>query len=141
MTRLLALVLPLALLAGGCAEDEDYCDRVKDEAPGLQRTVDANGTSGLLETLPTLERLAEDAPDDIADEWEVFLGALHELRDVLDDTGVDPEQVEGELPAGLTKEERERVEVAAAQLLSPRVVSAADAVEQQALDVCGTPLF
>lgn len=140
MTRCCALLLAVALLAGGCSEDEDYCDQVRAEAPGLQRSV-AEGTSGLLAVLPTLEDLAQDAPDDIAADWDVLLGALRELRGVLEETGVEPDQVDGELPADLTAEERDTVEVAAAQLLSPRVRAAADRVEQQALDVCQTPLF
>ena len=44
------------------------------------------------------------------------------------------------LPAGLTDEQRQRIEDAAVALADPAVVAAFDGVQQQAKDVCHTPL-
>ena len=146
MRRLAALVLLLPL--GGCgwgpfAGDpiDEYCEVVKEEAPGLTRTIDERGTEGLLASLPTLEDLGEEAPDDVSDDWRVLHGALHEFQDALEGTGIDPNEVEGELPADLSREERTTIRDAATRLLSPEVTRATAEVEQHALDVCKTPLL
>lgn len=140
-----ALLLPL----GGCgwgpfAGDpiEDYCATVEEEAPGLTRAVDEHGAQGLLDSLPTLEELGEEAPDDVRDDWQVLLGALREFRDALEGTGLDANDVEGGgLPEDLSDEDRTAVTDAATRLLSPQVERATAEVEQHALDVCHTPLL
>lgn len=139
-----ALLLPLAGCGWGpFAGDpiEDYCAAVEEEAPGLTRTVDERGTEGLLASLPTLEDLGEQAPDDISDDWRVLLGALREFRDALEGTDLDPNEVSGTLPEGLSEEERSEITAAATRLLSPGVTRATAEVEQHALDVCHTPLL
>lgn len=140
----LALLLPLA----GCGWGpfggdpiEDYCAAVEEEAPGLTRAVGERGTEGLLDSLPTLEELGAQAPDDVRDDWPVLLGALREFHDALEGTGVEPNEVEGTLPQDLPEEDRAAIKDAATRLLSPAVARATTEVEQHALDVCHTPLL
>ena len=139
--RLAVLALLLGLVTGcGGAEEQDYCAMVEEEAPGLTRAIDEAGQAGLLEVLPTLEELAAAAPADVEDEWDVFLTAIRGLRDALAETGVDPEQVL-ELPEDLPEDDRRAVTAAAGRLLAGDVMGAAETIDQQALDVCHTPLL
>ena len=81
------------------------------------------------------------APRDIADDWAAVVEPLHGLEDVLTDHGVDPSSYSAESPpADLDEEGRAEIEAAARTVGSERTVAAMAAVEQHALDVCGTPL-
>lgn len=133
-----------ALLATGCSEEdrrETYCERVEAESAELTRTIDGGGRAGLLNALPILERLAEDAPDDISRSWDVLLEALHGLRDALADAGLEPEQVDGKLPPEVPADQRRAIEDAAIQMVSPQTLDASDEVDQHARDVCHVPLL
>ena len=97
--------------------------------------------AALLDALPIFRDLAEQAPDDIRDDWKAFLDPLEELDDALRDADVDPTAYDpDELPVELSEEERSRIEAAGAALADPTVVRAFDSVQQQAKDVCHTPL-
>lgn len=126
-TRVLLASAAMAGLLGvaGCAsEQEQWCERVEEEAPGLGRTIDSGGEErGLLDALPTLEALAEDAPDDVRDDWRTLVDALRELDDAVE------------------AEDEKAIASASLRLASPDVQDAADSVEQQARDVCQTALF
>jgi hypothetical protein len=66
---------------------------------------------------------------------------LRRLEVLLADHGVDPSTYAAdEPPADLDEEERRAIEAAAREVGSERTVAAMAAVEQHALDVCGTPL-
>lgn len=143
-----ALVLP-AVLTGvaACGESPEerrdaYCEKLDDETDTLARVGEEGGPAAFLEALPTLESLAAEAPRDLDDDWEVLIDALHGLEDTLEETGLDPDEVDGEkLPSDLSKAERREVRSAASQLTTPRVLEAAQAIEQQALDVCETQIL
>ena len=130
----------LAVLSG-CAGGDDYCDAVTSNQAKLT-DVTASATPGaLLQALPIFRDLAADAPDDIQDDWKALLDPLQELDDALGDAGIDPATYDGgQLPDDLSDDQRTRVEDAAAALLEPSVVQAFDSVQQQAKDVCHTPL-
>lgn len=119
-----------------------YCAQLEEDSPTLTRIVDEKGAAAFVEALPTLQGLADEAPEDIRDDWQVFLNALEGLEKALDETGVDPTDVAGnKLPADLSEEERRRVRAAANVLTTPEVTSAAAGLEQHALDVCEVPIF
>lgn len=147
MTRLLVLVALLAtLLLAGCGQSDDeardsYCEQIKDKADEMTRTVDEGGAGAFVELLPTFEDLADAAPSDLKDEWRTFVNALLALRDALEDTGVEPDEVDGKLPDDLTGEERRRVRSTAALLVSADVVAAVQGIEQHGLDVCHTAIL
>jgi hypothetical protein len=141
MRRCLGL-LSLVFLLSACATDrERYCEAVEERQAELSEQVAAGAPADLIAALPTFESLADDAPDDIQDEWTILVDRVGALRDALDAAGVDPATYDAEdPPADLEPADRDRIEAAARDLGSEQTQQALADLEQQALDVCGTPL-
>jgi hypothetical protein len=143
-------VLPAALLLllgavglAGCASDKQkYCDAVKAHQAGLSKLVDAGGSDALLLALPTFEDLHDKAPDDIRDDWLTLIDALGDLRDALKAAHVDPSTYDrSHPPAGVTPAQQKAIDSAATELTNPATTQALTAVQQEARDVCQTPLY
>lgn len=140
---LLATLATLALLSTGCSEDpyESYCDEVEAQQADLSEAVAGGGPTALIRALPIFEELEAKAPRDIRDEWSLLVGRIQELVDALDDAGIDPASYDrGEPPSGVSEDEQARIETAARELAAATTVEALAGVEQQARDVCQTPL-
>ncbi|HWJ82637.1 MAG TPA: hypothetical protein VNS55_10395 [Nocardioides sp.] len=149
-TVLLALVGAL-VVAGVVAfvalrqHDDDpytaYCDEVKQQRGVLGEQLAGGPQTGLLAALPTFRTLAGKAPDDIADDWQVVIDHIQDLADALDAAGVDPATYDRDhLPDGVSADDRGAIDAAATALGSPAMQAALDAVQQEARDVCRTPL-
>ena len=150
----LAACAAVALLGvGGCGSDEDdpyaipdrfeaYCEEVEAQQVELGEALASGGrASGLIRALPSFEALAEQAPDDISDEWEIVIERIGDLVDALDAAGVDPDTyVRRDPPAGLDAEEKATIDAAATALVSATTGRAMTGVQQHARDVCKTPL-
>lgn len=137
-------IVVAASLAGCATETERYCDAIEDQKQELSdlaaRSADPD-TDVLAETLAVWQDLHEAAPDDIADEWQTLVFALEGLVDAFDAAGTAPSEYNPEEPpAGVSEEEAQRLEDAAAELASRRVTAAGDGVEQHAKDVCKVDL-
>lgn len=133
----------VSALLTGCSGDpyEDYCAVVTDNQEDLTKIVGEGGPDALLKALPIFRELQDAAPDDIKDDWKVVVGALSALEDALDDAGVDPATYDrDEPPEGVTQAEKDRIDAAGAALATAESLAAFAAVEQQARDVCQTPL-
>ncbi|MGZ5417414.1 MAG: hypothetical protein ACXWDI_09560 [Nocardioides sp.] len=131
------LLVPLV----GCAgEQESYCDAVAQEKQTLEDLsagADDPEAGTLSETIAVFERLQEDAPDDMVDEWDTYVTALRALETALADAGADESMfTDGEKPEGMRDEDYDSISAAAVELRSTRVVEAAAGIEQHALDVC-----
>jgi hypothetical protein len=138
-----AAVLVLAPTLGACSGDqqEAYCEKVEEHQAALTEVAASEDTGSLLDALPIYRDLADDAPRDVADDWDQVVDALTGLSKVLDDAGVDPSTYDAEdPPPGLAGADRRAIEEAARELGSEATVAAMASVEQHALDVCGTPL-
>lgn len=143
MIRLAALVLVAAVTVGGCSSDpkDAYCDQVTQDQAKLSDVLDGGGSDALIKALPLFEGLHDKAPEDIRDEWTTLNGAIAGLRDALDDAGVDASTYKrSKPPAGLTTAQKDAIDAAARKLSDPTTVAAFEGVQQQARDVCGTPL-
>ncbi|MDZ5622179.1 hypothetical protein [Nocardioides bizhenqiangii] len=150
----LAACAAVALLAvAGCGSDEDdpyaiperfeaYCEEVEARQVEISEALASGGqASGLIQALPSFEALAEQAPDDIADEWEVVIERIGDLVDALDAAGVDPDSYDRrDPPAGLDAEEKATIDAAATALVSATTARAMSGVQQHARDVCKTAL-
>ncbi|TCJ22310.1 hypothetical protein [Nocardioides jejuensis] len=124
---LLALTATMAgtLTVSGCASDQEkWCDRVSAAAPTLGKTLDEGGAkTGLIDALPTLRSLADAAPSDVREDWSTLVDAVSGLADA-----VAAKDDKATRQAGL-------------KLASPDVQAAANAVDQEARDVCHAGLF
>lgn len=130
-----AALLPLAGCGGSSIED--YCEQLRADQQQIAEMIDSSSPSALLGELDLLRGLAEKSPDDLADEWQVFIEALDGLDQALDDVGVKPSDfVDGKPPAGLPAADRQEIADAAAEVSSEDVVAAVSGIEQQARDVC-----
>jgi len=137
---LLAALLALTLLSG-CGGGDDYCDAVKANQARLTDVTGSEGPGALLAALPVFRDLAEEAPDDIADDWQAFLDPLEGLDAALRDAGVDPATYDAKHPpADLGSADRTAIRRAAAQLAAADAQQALADVQQEVLDVCHTPL-
>ncbi len=140
----LVAVLLVPLLAAGCAsQQEQYCSALEEEQQTLAELgeggFDESGT--VARTTEVFQRLAEEAPEDLRDEWDTLTGAWQGLERALEAAGADESMFEnGERPEGMSAEDYDRISQAAVQLRSTRVVEAASGVEQHAQDVCGVDL-
>jgi hypothetical protein len=139
-TRLVTAVLVGALAFGvaGCGDKgKSYCAALKGDQEMFSEMQDDTSGLGLLEHRSTFHKLGDKAPDDLADEWQTFNGAIDAFAQALDETGVEPgDFVNGQPPAGLSAADRTRIANAASELSSADVVEAANGIEQQAKDVC-----
>jgi hypothetical protein len=143
VTRAAAVLLLAALALTGCSGDpqEDYCDAVEQHQEELTEVAASEDTGALFDALDVYDELRAEAPRDISDDWEAVIGPLRALEQALADHDVDPSTYTAdEPPAGLDPDGREEIEAAARAVGSERTVTAMAAVEQHALDVCGTPL-
>lgn len=132
------LVAVLVALTAGCGDPEKaYCGALSADQKMFAEMQDDTSGLGLLRHRTELHALASKAPDDLADEWQTFLGAIDAFAGTLHDLGVKPEDfVDGQAPAGLSQDTRTRIAQAANELSSGDVVTAANGIEQQAKDVC-----
>ncbi len=144
--RLLVLGLLVGMLAGAGWVFWDrthpaYCEVVVDRQTELADLTNAGGRGALFGALDSYRDLRDAAPDDIHDEWDRVIGRLEILDEALRDADVDPETYDPQQPpTGLDAEERGAIEGAARELGSTTTVDAMGELEQQALDVCHTPL-
>lgn len=136
-------VLAPVLLLGGCGGDEfdGYCGAVEDHQAELTEIRAEGGPTALLGALEVFRDLRAEAPSDIEDEWQQVVGRLEDLRAALEEAGVDPATYDREAPpAGLDDDDRAAIEAAARALVAPETATALEGLEQQARDVCKTPL-
>ena len=132
----LAVVLLLALAACGDTT-ESYCEDLEKQRKQIAEMIESGSPSALLSNLPMLRDLAEKSPDDLADEWQTFIGALEGLDEAIEDAGVLPSDFkDGQPPAGLSEADKKAIADAAGQIRTEDVVAAASGIEQQARDVC-----
>jgi hypothetical protein len=142
VTRLAVAVLAVALMLTGCADQQEkYCDAVEDHQQELGEVLGDGSPDALLKALPIFRDLADQAPEDLRDEWKTLIDAVAGLQDALEDAGVDPATYDREHPPqGLGQADQDAIDAAARRLTSEETVAAFSGVDQQAKDVCGTPL-
>ena len=138
----LALALSLAMFSTGCTSDQEkYCDAVTDHQQELGEVLGDGSPDALLKALPIFRDLADEAPDDLRDEWKTLIDAVAGLEQALADAGVDPATYDRDHPPeGVSQADQDAIDAAAGQLASEETVTAFSGIDQQAKDVCGTPL-
>ncbi len=144
--RLCAGVLLVPGLAGlaACSEDDpykDYWEAVKESQRERTELTAEQSPTALLSALDIFRELQEEAPRDITDEWKIVVDRLEALEEALEGAGVDPAEYDAKAPPeDLTSEEQRRIQDAAGGLVAAETVEAFAGLQQQARDVCRTPL-
>lgn len=138
----LAAALVVSALAGcGASPQASYCDEVKSQQTKLATVIGGGGEAALLEALPIFRRLQGKAPGDVRADWTTLVGALTGLDDALKAAHVDPREYDAaHPPAGVSAAQQQAIATAATTLGSTKTLAALAAVQQQARDVCHTPL-
>jgi len=146
MRTVLAALLPTLLVAAlltGCGGDEfeTYCEAVEDNQAELTDITTTGAPDAQLRALDIYRELRDEAPDDVQDEWQQVVVSLEGLRQALDDAGVDPATYDPKKPPeGVTQEQQDAIAAAATEVGSRATQQALAGVDQQARDVCHTPL-
>jgi hypothetical protein len=131
----LALLVPLAGCGGNSIDD--YCSDLSAHRKEMAEMIDSTSPAALLSHLPMLHDLADKAPEDLADEWQVLVGALDDLDKAIKAAGVKASDFkDGKPPAGLSDADQKAIRDAATQIRTEEVVSASAGIEQQGRDVC-----
>jgi hypothetical protein len=142
--RSAAAVLALLLLplVGGCGDQEDdYCSAVKDHQEELTRITGDGGQDSLIRALDIFRDLQSKAPSDITAEWQQVVSRIEALDEALRAADVDPSTYDRQHPpSGLSTEQRARIDAAARELGSGTTLAALQGLDQEARDVCHTPL-
>jgi hypothetical protein len=139
---LLAGLLVPGLLVAGCGEQgDDYCAEVREHQEALTEIAASGERGALFDALAIYRQLQDEAPPDLADEWSQVVGRLAALEQAVEDAGVDPATYDPQdPPEDLPQQDRTAIRGAARDLGAPETTEAMEGIEQQALDVCKTPL-
>lgn len=142
LPTLLAVLLAAVPLLASCGSPYDaYCARVSASQQQLGDAFAGHGAAALIGALPTLERLQDASPSDVRGDWDQVVGAIQGLQQALQRAGVDPSTYSASrMPAGITAAQRAAIRAAASDLESNDTLAASQAVQQEARDVCHTPL-
>jgi hypothetical protein len=136
---LLALVVPLLVACGD--EKDGYCDAVAEHQERLSEIVGSGEPDAMLQALDIFQDLADQAPADISDEWQQVVGSVEALEESLDDAGVDGATYDrDDPPSDLKAEQKKAIDDAAARVGGAETLQAIEDLDQQARDVCHTPL-
>lgn len=142
MRPLLALLVAAVLAGcGGGDEGGDYCQEVREHQPELSDIAASTEAGAVFETLVHYRELADRAPRDLRDEWSQVIRRVEALETALDDADVDPATYDPETTLkSLPADQRRVITGAARDLGDETTIQAMAGIEQQALDVCKTPL-
>lgn len=173
MKRHLALPATAALLAGllvGCSGDEggsneegsasngesssestestegetsDYCAALED-AKGEIDALEAGDVAQFEQLFGTISDLAEQAPEEVAAEWQTLDGTLTGLQDALAEAGLELSDLEtlasGQPPEGVTPQQLQQLAQEFQSFNSTDVNEAGEAISQHAQEECGIDL-
>ena len=135
------LVLALVPLAGCGDPKDDYCSAVKEHQEPLSKIISDGRQDSLIRALDIFKDLQSKAPSDVSDEWQQLVSRIEALDTALQDAGVDPASYDRQKPpAGLSTDDKARIDAAARELGSEETLQALQSLDQEARDVCQTPL-
>jgi hypothetical protein len=128
---------------GGGGEAAAYCDSLE-EAEQEFGTLESGDFASLDEALDKLHELADEAPDDVKDDWETVDGALTDMEQAFEDAGLELADLEGitngEIPEGVDVEKLTTLTQELGQITSGDFEAAANNIEKHAKDECDVDL-
>lgn len=141
---------PLALVAaallgvtlsacGGGESGSAYCGDLKSAASAFD-DIDGGDVTRLDGAFDTFHQLAEEAPDDIKDDWKVVDDAISGVETALGDAGLKfsdlPQIQAGELPDGADATKLQGLSSSFTALSDEKFAEASQAIDDHATDVC-----
>lgn len=132
-----------AVLLTACSDDRTggYCETVEEHQVELSDLAASTEPRAVFELLGPYRDLRDEAPRDLRDEWSQVIRRIEALESALDEAGVDPSTYDSKTTLdSLPAAERTAIQGAARDLGDEATVAAMAGIEQQALDVCKTPL-
>ncbi|MDP9820450.1 hypothetical protein [Nocardioides massiliensis] len=140
---LAALALSASLVTGCGNSTDAYCN-------DLEATVDELGSltgtdaDSMEKAFDAISDLADDAPDEVKDEWQVLDKQMEAIDDALDEAGLEfsdlGELSTGQLPEGVTEEQLTELGEKLQNLSGDEVQEAADTISEHAKDECDVDL-
>lgn len=136
--------LGATLLVGGCGGGTDaYCsdlENAKQDFAALQ-----NGEAAKFDqAFDTLQGLGENAPDEVADDWQVISDQIDELRSALEEVGLQVSDLEGlsngEVPEGVDQQELAELGTRLQGFGGEESQQAGEAISQHAQEECDIQL-
>jgi len=128
---------------GGSAGGGDYCDSIED-AKAEFGDIEGGDFAGFDQAIDTVHELADDAPDEVADDWEVLEGALDDLVAALEKAGIELSDLEamsrGEMPPGLDPAKLQELAADMQDFGGEELETATDNIEKHAKDECDVDL-
>jgi len=138
--RLACVVLLAGLLVGCSSSDDDYCSTLKESKAAFTKLAGAAGSNDpdyLGEALTLFQRMREESPDGLRDEWDTVVFAWSDLVDALHDAGIEAKDFDpAKRPEGVAEEQFAHVKDVAVKLSSRQVLDAVDGINEHAKDAC-----
>ena len=141
LSSLLAVVVLSTSLLSGCSGGgtDAYCDTLKDTQKDFD-DFESSDFSNFDKFTDRVEKLADEAPDEVKKDWEVLEKAFTAFVDALDKAGLKPEDLEGlaagDIPDGVDLDELNSAMEEAQALSGEEFEKATDAIEKHAKDEC-----
>ena len=142
-SMLAAVVLGASLLTSCGGGTDAYCDTLKDTQKDFD-DFESSDFSNFDKFTDRVEKLADEAPDEVKEDWEVLEKAFTAFVDALDKAGLKPEDLEGlaagDIPDGVDLDELNSAMEEAQALSGEEFEKATDAIEKHAKDECNIDL-
>ena len=142
-SMLAATVIGASLLTGCSGGTDAYCDTLEDTQKDFE-DFEAADFSNFDEFTDRVEELADDAPDEVKDDWKVLADAFKAFVDALDKAGLEPADLEGlasgEIPEGVDMEALTEAMTEAQALGGEEFEKATENIEKHAKDECNIDL-
>jgi hypothetical protein len=140
---LVATAFAASLLTGCGGGTDGYCDSLESTQKDFE-DFEAADFSNFDEFTDRVDELADDAPDEVKDDWKTLGDALKAFVEALDKAGLKPEDLEGlasgEFPEGVDMDALTEAMNEVQALGGEDVEKATEAIEKHAKDECNIDL-
>jgi outer membrane murein-binding lipoprotein Lpp len=142
-TLIAAMTLGATVLTGCGGGTDAYCDTLESASEEIA-ALDQGDFDGFEEVVESTRELADTAPDEVAEEWNVLVGALDGFVEALSDAGIELSDLAaiqgGSIPEGVDQEKLTEAFAKIQELNGEDVSDANDKIEAHAKSECGIDL-
>lgn len=147
MKQRLVLAAVAALCAGSLTAcgggSKAYCDDLR-EANKSFSSLDSADFSKFDDAIAKMHKLADEAPDPVADDWKVLDQALNDFQDALKKAGLTTDDLAkistGQMPENFDMSKLQQLQQDMQSLGEQKVKDASDNIEKHAKDECNVDL-